>query len=276
MRRIEAITAVRDGTTITNTARRFGVSRATLHRWLKAFDPNHPIASLRPQRRGPEAPRWGDDIVLQVMELIGDHPDWWGRRRVARALSERGVTLSEATVGRILVVARERIAVERQREARKQNADRRRRVRVTARRHERDTERRSLWRERLEPAFAPGLPAEERLRSIAQVLALKRYKIQVKDLTPELCAIADEYIENLGWRDTFSPAEKWLIDAHRWLPKLKDPELRSSEDRLRSSGPDVDHLRAAALNHLGKHFGPAALPPARISIPGGDQSEELG
>ncbi len=283
IRRIEAIIAVRDGATVTDTARRVGINRATLHRWLKAFVPEHPVSSLRPQRRGPKAPRWGDDIILQVMEVIADHPEWWGKRRVAEALSERGVTVSEATTGRILVVARRRIADKREREARKQNADRRRQIQVMARRHERDAERRALWRERLEPAFVPGLPAEERLRRIAQALALKRYKIQVKDLTPELGAIADAYLANFGKTDIVLPSELWLVDADRWVRKLKDPAYGESLQQMKlvfgieiGKGPNIDHLRVGALNHLAKHFGPAALASARISIPAGDQGEKLG
>ena len=39
MKRIRAVRAVRDGAaSITATARQSGVSRATLHRWLRAFD----------------------------------------------------------------------------------------------------------------------------------------------------------------------------------------------------------------------------------------------
>src|SRR6516162_4634959 len=124
------VKAVLDGASVTDTARRYGVSRSTLHRWLRAFNPEHPVASLRPDKPGPKTPRWDDATLEFVVELIGDHltgPPWqprrvpgnrWGRHRVALALAERGIIVSEATVSRMLVVARARIAQERAREAR--------------------------------------------------------------------------------------------------------------------------------------------------------------
>ena len=278
MRRVEAVTAVRDGASITGTARRLGISRATLHRWLKAYDPAHPMASLRPKQRGPKAPRWGDDVIEKVMNLIADHPDWWGKRRVAQALRHRDVTLSEATVGRILVVARQRIAEKRHRETRRQQVEQRRQAGVMTRRHERDEARRTVWRERLKPALAPGLPVEERLHRVAHALASKGWKIQVKDLTPELQDIADAYLAHFGKRDIVAPSERWLVEADRSVPALKDPKSSSglSQQIGLKRGPNIDDLRVGALNHLAKNFGPAALPPARNSISDGDPSKEIG
>jgi transposase len=281
MRRIEAIIAVHGGASITDTARRFGVNRATLHRWLNVFDPKHPVASLRPRKRGPKSPRWSDEVVVPVMRLIADHPDWWGKRRVAQALHGRGVTLSEATAGRILVAARQRIAETRQREASRQQAERRRQARVMAQRHQRDAERRAFWQEQLEPAFARGLSGEERLRRIAQALASKGWKIQTKDLTPELRDIADDYLAAVAAREIVPPSESWLLDADRWVRKLKDPAHREGLRQMLhevgiKSGPNIDHLRVGALNHLAKNCGPAALAPAQISISDNDQGDELG
>jgi transposase-like protein len=54
MKRKEAIDAVRSGAAITVTAARFGISRVTLYRWLRAFDPDHPIASARPRKKRAE------------------------------------------------------------------------------------------------------------------------------------------------------------------------------------------------------------------------------
>ena len=76
-----------DGASVTSTARRYGISRATLHRWLQAFDPNHPIASIRPKKTGPKAPRWTAEALDRVAKLIADHPDWWGKRRVTASAS---------------------------------------------------------------------------------------------------------------------------------------------------------------------------------------------
>jgi transposase len=269
MRRFEAIVAVRDGASITDTARRAGINRATLHRWLKAYDPAHPIASLRPKPRGPKAPRWGDDVILQVVKLIADHPDWWGKRRVARALSELGIILSEATVGRILVVARQQIAEKQRRETRREQAEQRRQARVLAQRHQRDAKRGALWHDWLEAAgaLAPGLPDEERWRRIAQALARKGWRMKVKDLTPVLRDIADAYLAEIGERDIVPPSERWLVEADRFV---RDVQLG-----LRP-GLDIDDKRVGALNHLAENFGTTALPPVRTSISGGDPGENIG
>ena len=141
-----SVKAVRDGASVTDTARRYGVSRSTLHRWLRAFDPEHPVTSLRPDKPGPKAPRWDDATLEFVIELIGDHVigppgqrrrvpgNQWGRHRVALALAERGIIVSEATVSRMLVVARAQIAQEQAREVRAEEVRLRREGRTAARR----------------------------------------------------------------------------------------------------------------------------------------------
>ncbi len=253
-----AAEAVRDGASITATAHRYDISRATLHRWLRAFNPDHPVASLRPRKTGPKGPRWTDEMLKQIKELIADHPDWWGKRRVASALRERGVTLSEATVSRMLVVARQQLGQARDSDAREQEVRLKRQVRTAMRRSEREAARAALWRDLLIPAQEPGLTAQERCRRIAQALASKGYRIQVEDLTSDLRAIADGYLESLGGRNTFSPAEEWLIDARNWLRVFKNPEAGALEQRLRlaSGHPNIDHLRVGALNHLVRNYSP--------------------
>jgi len=49
---------VRTGGSVIEVASKVGVTRATLYRWLKAFDPERPLASLRSQKPGPKAPHW--------------------------------------------------------------------------------------------------------------------------------------------------------------------------------------------------------------------------
>jgi transposase len=201
-----SVKAVRDGASVTDTAQRYGLSRSTLHRWLRAFDPEHPMVSLRPDKPGPKTPRWDDATLEFVVELIGDHltgppgqrrrvpGNQWGRHRVAFALAERGIIVSEATVGRMLVVARERIAQERAREVRVEEVRLRREGRTAAHRAARDRERRQMWQERLATALAPGLSGAEQIRRVADALASKGWNMQVKDLTPELEALADAYL----------------------------------------------------------------------------------
>ena len=123
-----------------------------------------------------------------------------------------------------------------------------------------------MWHDRLAPAWEPGVTMLERQRRIAQALARKGYKIQVKDLTPELQDIADDYIENLGGRkDSFSPGETWLPDAKKWLRRAKG---LIPSNPLRA-GPNIEHLRARALNEIVKNFGAAnALEaPALVLLP---------
>jgi len=234
-----AVKAVRDAASVTDTARRSGVSRSTLHRWLGAFDPEQPVASLRPDKPGPKTPRWDDATLEFVVELIDDHltgpplgrvpANQWGRHRVAVALAERGIIVSEATVSRMLVVAREWIAQRQAREARANEVRLRREGRTAARRAARDRERRQMWQERLATALVPGIASDERIRRAADALASKGWKMQVKDLTPDLEALADAYLAALDRRVTGLGA-------------------------MLGGGPNIDHLRVAALNHLVKNF----------------------
>jgi transposase len=278
-----SVKAVRDGASVTDTARRYGVSRSTLHRWLRAFDPDHPVASLRPEKPGPKTPRWDEATLEFVVELIGDHvtgPPWqprrvpgnqWGRHRVALALAERGIIVSEATVSRMLVVARERIAQEQAWEERAKGVRLRREGRTVARRAARDRKRRQMWQERLATALAPGFTSPEQMRRVADALASKGWKMEVKDLTPELETIADEYLAALArWKNgqSISAEEKWLMDTYRRVRKLaeEDPTV-AGRRAISGGGPNIDHLRVAALNHIAKNFksdtaGSSARPPS--------------
>jgi hypothetical protein len=75
--------------------------------------------------------------------------------------------------------------------------------------------------------------------------------MEVKDLTSALRDIADAYLADFGERDIVPPSERWLVAADRFVRDVK-LGLRP--------GPDIDHKRVAALNHLAKNFGPSALP----------------
>jgi transposase len=170
MIRKDAINAVRSGaTTITAAAAKFGVSRATLHRWLRAFDPDRPIASARPRKSGPKGPRWNEEAITAVVATIRDHPDWWGRTRVAAALADRGIVLSERTVGKIIAAARERLA----RERRAAQARRSRQIAVIIRREEREAARREMVIKQLHEIFVPGVDVEEALAKLAAAFAAK-------------------------------------------------------------------------------------------------------
>jgi transposase len=225
------IEAVHAGTSITEAARNAGVTRATLYHWLKAFDPDRPRASLQPQPRGPKSPRWGDEVVDAVINVIRHDPELWGCRRVAVALAERGIIVPERTVSRILLVARERIATERDREQRKRQARNSRRVAALARRDELDARREVEVRQWLEENITPGMLLEEAMERICAALSDTAWKFKTNLLTPTLCQLADSCIK--AARD--NPAvPQWLRESYRW--------------------GDQDHARVAALNYLVKLF----------------------
>jgi transposase len=231
MTRREAISAVRSGTTITAAAVKFGVSRATLHRWLRAFNPDRPIASARPRKSGPKGPRWNDETVTAVIAIIEDHPDWWGRTRVGAALSDRGVVLSEKTVGKILKVARERLAAKLARDQRAAQARRSRQIAAMIRRDEREAMRRDMVAKYLSEILMPGVPVEEAVSKLVAAFAAKGWKFETKDLTPELGEFADAYLRAVRANPEYlADNEDWLLSVDRW--------------------PDQDHARVAAINHF--------------------------
>ena len=233
-----AIEAVCGGASITETARRAGVTRATLYRWLSAFDPARPRASLRSRKRGPKAPRWEGKVLDTVIKLIGDHPELWGRHRVTLALAERGITVSEATVSRMLPVARERIAIERNREERARRSRRSRELAAMIRRDERDARREAEVRQWFEQNIHPGITAEEAIRRISVVLSETGWKIKTTDLTPTLRELADAYRSAVCNDPNLPPEDVWLRESYRWQ--------------------DQDHARVAALNHWVKRYRRAA------------------
>ena len=56
----------------------FGISRATLYRWLKRFDPRD-LISLRVESRRPRrvrSPLWSRELVRAVKELREEYPRW--------------------------------------------------------------------------------------------------------------------------------------------------------------------------------------------------------
>ncbi|MGA7323084.1 MAG: helix-turn-helix domain-containing protein [Rhodomicrobium sp.] len=258
MERISAINAIRDGASIAGTARRFGVSRSTLYRWRRCFDRDHPVASLRPRKRGPKLPRWDPKIIDLVIDIVGSHeipaqptllgtiparqipPNQWGRRRLTKALAERGIELSEATAGRILRLAREQIAQEQERRSRDAMASRRRETRKAAKKLARVTERRQFVRTWLQENYRGCLTTEEGGRRMVEALATGGFKFHIKDLTPELVALADAHILRY---ENFSGI---IPDELDWFVRVAPRQLRSG-----SYGEGhISNTRVGALNHL--------------------------
>lgn len=85
------------------TAREFGVSRSTIHRWLGRYDPVQPGKSLRrrPPRRERPAPKQAL-FLSRMFELHTAHPHWGPRRLQSALVDLREDAPSESTVGRWL------------------------------------------------------------------------------------------------------------------------------------------------------------------------------
>jgi hypothetical protein len=115
---------------------------------------------------------------------------------------------------------------------------------ITARRAQKEAENRQKWLLRLAPAFASGLlNGQERLGRIAE--ALHPY-MKTKDLTPELIAIADDYLDHVGYLDLIvTGSDQWLVDAAKHLRDYKSEGW---------SRVNIDHLRVGALNHLQRNW----------------------
>lgn len=87
------------------TCRHFGISSATLYRWLHRYDPRR-LGSLeddrrtrRPRRvRQPQTP---PEVVARIRALRQQYPRW-GKEKLAVLLSREGIRVSVSTVGRVL------------------------------------------------------------------------------------------------------------------------------------------------------------------------------
>ena len=81
----------------------FGMSRATLYRWLKRCDP-HDLSSLRERSRRPRRvrrPLWSHELVIAVKHLRECYPRW-GKDKLVVLLRGQGYKTSASTVGRVL------------------------------------------------------------------------------------------------------------------------------------------------------------------------------
>ncbi|MBI4823958.1 MAG: transposase [Nitrospirae bacterium] len=83
--------------------RTFGMSRATLYRWLKRFDPKD-LTSVKEQSRRPKnlrKPAWSYDLITAVKRLRQQYPRW-AKDKIAVLLRGEGFETSASTVGRII------------------------------------------------------------------------------------------------------------------------------------------------------------------------------
>ncbi len=101
--RLRAITIYKKTKDVSLVRRTYGISRATLYRWLRRYDPKD-LNTLRNKSRRPRRlrkPMWTYDFIRKVRELREQYPRW-GKEKLCVLLQERGIESSASTVGRII------------------------------------------------------------------------------------------------------------------------------------------------------------------------------
>ncbi len=101
--RLRALTIYGETEDVKLVCQAFGISRATLYRWLKRFDPRD-LTSLKEESRRPRRvrrPLWSREVVRAVKELGEEYPRW-GKDKLVVLARGRGHEVSTSTVGRIL------------------------------------------------------------------------------------------------------------------------------------------------------------------------------
>jgi putative transposase len=101
--RLRALTIYRETGDMKLVCQSFGISRASLYRWLKRFDPKD-LISLKEQSRRPRRvrrPLWSRDLVRVVKELREKYPRW-GKDKLGVLIRGQGYEVSTSTAGRIL------------------------------------------------------------------------------------------------------------------------------------------------------------------------------
>ncbi len=101
--RLRALTIYTETEDVELVCQAFGISRATLYRWLKRFDPKD-LTSLTEESRRPRRvrrPLWSRELVEAVKELREEYPRW-GKDKLVVLVRGQGHEASTSTVGRIL------------------------------------------------------------------------------------------------------------------------------------------------------------------------------
>jgi putative transposase len=85
------------------TARRFAVSRSTMHAWLKRYKAGgrHALEERSRRPRRVRQPTWSTVLEAAVLRLRQEHPRW-GKDKLAVLLHREGFPVSVSMVGRIL------------------------------------------------------------------------------------------------------------------------------------------------------------------------------
>jgi putative transposase len=101
--RLRALTIYGETGDVRVVCESFGISRATLYRWVKRFDPKD-LISLREESRRPRRvrkPLWSWELAQAVKALREEYPRW-GKDKLVVLVRDQGHEVSTSTVGRIL------------------------------------------------------------------------------------------------------------------------------------------------------------------------------
>jgi len=107
--RLRALILWQETSDVRLACRTFGLSRATLYRWRKRFNP-HDLTSLKDRSRRPHRfrpPQWSLGLIQAVQQLRETYPRW-GKQKLAVLLKRQGLCTSASTVGRILRYLKQR------------------------------------------------------------------------------------------------------------------------------------------------------------------------
>ena len=109
MDRIRAISIFKETNKVSLVCETFGISKATLYRWVMRFDPGDLTSikheSCRP--RNVRKPQWSYELMMAVKELRQRYPRW-EKDKLIVLLKERGWQTSASTVGRIVTYLKKR------------------------------------------------------------------------------------------------------------------------------------------------------------------------
>ena len=101
--RLRAITIYLKTKDVSLVCKTFGISRATLYRWLKRYEPKD-LRSLRDKSRRPKRlrkPKWSYELIIAVKGLRQLYPRW-GKEKLVVLVGKEGFKTSASTVGRII------------------------------------------------------------------------------------------------------------------------------------------------------------------------------
>jgi transposase InsO family protein len=102
--RYDAVREVLDGATVKDTARRYGVDRRTLHRWLVRYA-NEGLSALADKSSRPDRcpHQMAPEIEARIVEMRRSHPGWGPRTILSKLRRELEAPPSRAAIYRCLV-----------------------------------------------------------------------------------------------------------------------------------------------------------------------------